>query len=77
MSCRKCEYVCKAECIDIMTHKIDMSRCINCFSCIGECNYNALEYRTNFNLGISFKEQDESRKDFIKKSLVITAGVAA
>lgn len=42
--CRKCEYVCKAECIDLISHVVDGSRCINCFNCIDACDDDAIHY---------------------------------
>ncbi len=42
--CRKCEYVCKAECIDLTSHVVDGSRCINCFNCLSVCDDDAIHY---------------------------------
>ncbi len=46
-SCRKCETICKAECIDIQNKKIDSSRCISCFNCIDVCKTKAIYYGLN------------------------------
>ncbi len=43
-NCRRCEDVCKAECIDLDDHVVDGSRCINCFDCINVCRDNAINY---------------------------------
>ena len=45
-SCRSCEGVCKAGCIDIDKLEIDPSRCVTCFNCIDACQKKALTYRT-------------------------------
>ncbi|MBQ9310023.1 MAG: 4Fe-4S dicluster domain-containing protein [Bacteroidales bacterium] len=44
-NCRICEHNCKAQCIDIANHKIDYSRCVDCFDCIGGCKFDALHYK--------------------------------
>ncbi len=44
-SCRMCEHNCKSSCIDITNKKIDYSRCVDCFDCIGQCKFDAIHYR--------------------------------
>ena len=44
--CRRCEHVCKSECIDLNTHVIDMSRCVVCFNCLPVCPDDAITYTT-------------------------------
>jgi len=44
-SCRLCEGVCKAGCIDIIKLEIDHSRCVTCFNCIDACPKIALDYK--------------------------------
>lgn len=46
IQCRKCEYVCKAECIDLTSHVIDTSRCVACFNCLPVCPNDAIRYTT-------------------------------
>jgi polyferredoxin len=41
-SCRSCEGVCKAGCIDVNKLEIDSSRCVACFNCIDTCQKMAL-----------------------------------
>ena len=43
--CRACERKCKSSCIDVANHKIDYSRCVDCFDCIDSCRLGALRYR--------------------------------
>lgn len=45
--CRECEWVCKAECIDLTSHVVDGSRCVNCFNCVDVCRYNAIKYTSS------------------------------
>ena len=44
-NCKVCEHNCKASCIDIDSHKIDYSRCVDCFNCLDDCKFGALKYR--------------------------------
>ena len=47
-NCKMCEHACKASCIDIKTHSIDYSRCVDCFDCIDNCKFGALQYRNAY-----------------------------
>lgn len=40
--CRKCEHVCKASCIDLTSHVVDSSRCVDCFDCLTVCEDDAI-----------------------------------
>jgi ferredoxin-type protein NapF len=42
--CTKCEWVCKAECLDSKNQKVDHSRCINCFNCLESCPQGGITY---------------------------------
>jgi polyferredoxin len=44
-NCRKCEHACKAQCINILDHVVDGSRCVNCFDCLTVCDDDAIFYR--------------------------------
>lgn len=44
VQCRKCVYVCKAECIHMPDHVVDASRCVVCFNCVDACDSNAITY---------------------------------
>ena len=44
-NCKLCEHNCKASCIDIANHKIDYSRCVDCFDCLDSCKFDALKYK--------------------------------
>lgn len=43
-SCGLCARNCKAQCINSEEHKIDYSRCVDCFDCIGKCRQSAISY---------------------------------
>jgi ferredoxin len=36
-SCRRCQRVCKAGCIDLKEKTVDVSRCVACFNCLAAC----------------------------------------
>ncbi len=44
INCRKCEHVCKAECINMADHVVDGSRCVACFNCMDVCENRAMRY---------------------------------
>jgi ferredoxin len=41
-NCGLCERRCKSSCIDVSTHQIDHSRCVDCFDCLQECPFQAI-----------------------------------
>lgn len=51
-NCHACERKCKAACIDVDNHKIDYSRCVDCFDCIDSCRLGALKYRFAWGRGV-------------------------
>lgn len=46
INCGECERVCKAECIDLLQHTVDGSRCVVCFDCMAVCPNGAITYRS-------------------------------
>ncbi len=46
VGCRRCEEVCKAECIDLSVPAVDLSRCVVCFDCMAVCPNDAITYRS-------------------------------
>ncbi len=42
--CSRCEWVCKAECLNSKTRHVDHSRCINCFNCLASCPNEGIRY---------------------------------
>lgn len=47
VQCRHCEHLCKASCIDLLSHVVDTSRCVVCFDCITDCPNDAIHYTYN------------------------------
>lgn len=74
--CGKCSSVCKAECIDIKTKKVDFSRCVACYNCLQVCPEQGIEYRKLKPVAISSSEKDQapnSRRAFLSTAGVILA----
>ncbi|MDE6276880.1 MAG: 4Fe-4S binding protein [Muribaculaceae bacterium] len=46
IGCGRCEQACKAECINLKDHTVDVSRCVVCFKCMSVCPNDAITYRT-------------------------------
>lgn len=44
VNCRKCEHVCKSQCINLNDHVVDDSRCVVCFDCSDVCPEDAIRY---------------------------------
>ncbi|MDR2430106.1 MAG: 4Fe-4S dicluster domain-containing protein [Puniceicoccales bacterium] len=44
--CGDCQRECKAQCIDLRTQEVDMSRCVACFNCVSVCDEKGI--RPNF-----------------------------
>ena len=62
-NCHACEKKCKAACINIAEHKIDYSRCVDCFDCIDSCKFGALKYKIAGRAGNDVKKAAEDAKD--------------
>lgn len=71
-SCGKCEFVCKAECIDSKNKSIDFSRCVGCFNCLTVCPSNGINLKYEFKK--SKYSTDETKRKFIKDVTLFIAG---
>ncbi|MDE6465057.1 MAG: 4Fe-4S binding protein [Muribaculaceae bacterium] len=45
INCGECERVCKAGCIRLTDHVVDIDRCVVCFDCMAVCPSDAITYR--------------------------------
>ena len=69
-SCRSCESVCKAGCIDIDKLEIDPSRCVVCFNCIDVCQIMALDYKAQLPI-LSSGQWVPSKRNFLISTAAI------
>ena len=81
-SCGLCARNCKSSCIDSKQHKIDYSRCVACYDCIGKCKKGAIVYKPGYGKNKKVaeikeiavdKDVDQSRRSM----LTIVGAVAA
>ncbi|MDA3899370.1 MAG: 4Fe-4S binding protein [Spirochaetes bacterium] len=82
--CKKCEQVCKSECIKITENSsfVDDERCIRCFNCGSVCPVDAVSLSHIKPLQIIKKKEREdadpvSRKEFITKGVFISLSIGA
>jgi ferredoxin-type protein NapF len=68
--CKKCEQVCKAECISLKNQTVDFSRCISCYNCLTVCKFDAIDFsvqkRLANNLTNKVAPTDAGRRQALK-----------
>lgn len=74
--CGLCGRKCRARCIDTSSHKVDYTRCVDCFDCVDNCNQGAISYAPvkmgkKMNEAKESGEQDESRRKFLSGLAVL------
>lgn len=47
-SCRQCQGVCKAGCIDLEEKTVDVRRCVACFNCLAACPGQGITFRNHW-----------------------------
>ena len=70
-NCHICEHKCKAQCIDIANHKIDYSRCVDCFDCLDNCKFDALKYKYTWGKTVSSTESDKTFSTFSGEKVLV------
>jgi len=55
--CAQCARVCKAQCIDTRTGRIDNSRCVSCFNCVPVCAGHSIGYRLSWKKRTYFAQE--------------------
>ena len=81
-NCGLCEKQCKASCINIKEHDIDLSRCVACMDCIDTCKDGAIHYvrrRSLDKLGMTETKKetpDRNRRAFIASSAIAMTAAA-
>lgn len=81
-SCGLCALKCKASCINSKEHKIDYSRCVNCFNCVDVCKSHAISYVPYKSIKksepVTEKDTvDESKRRFLSASVVATVAATS
>lgn len=84
-TCHLCEKKCKASCIDLKSHKIDYSRCVDCFDCLDNCKMGAMHYKPIWKVSSSAKTgsandsgdapADAGRRAFITSSAIVAGAL--
>ena len=79
--CGLCERRCKASCINMKEHEIDLSRCVACMDCIDTCKEGAIHYsRRKFNRSAKdnlSNSPDQGRRAFLISGSIATTAIAA
>lgn len=77
-NCGACAKGCRASCIDPVNHKVDGSRCVDCFDCIGNCKTGALSYKLRTSGKAEAPKADDSaqgRREFVKTGAAAIAAL--
>lgn len=90
--CHLCERRCKASAIDIATHTVDYSRCVDCMDCLDNCKFDSMHFvsRLNKKKSASYsssptqkdtakaagKNVDDSRRTFLLTTAAVVTGAA-
>ena len=71
-NCGLCGKRCKASCIDMKEHEIDLSRCVACMDCIDTCNEGAVHLAYRYGKKSEKKEEnvDNGRRAFIASGAI-------
>jgi len=73
-SCGICEKKCKASCIDSKTRTVNYNQCLNCFSCLNNCNKKAITFAMGKKKQV---EVDKSKRKFFLTGLTIAIAAPA
>lgn len=60
--CLKCEDVCPAKCINVVSRYVDNSRCVRCFDCLKVCPDDAIHFQVNKNMRFNTPLMRKRRK---------------
>lgn len=64
-SCGLCARNCKASCINVDEHHVDMTRCVSCGNCMDICNHDAIHFG-NRRFGLAKQTTSPDRRAFVK-----------
>ena len=66
-NCGLCGKQCKAACINMKEHEIDLSRCVACMDCIDTCKEGAISYARRYGKKCTSKCEDTNKKENVDK----------
>lgn len=83
-NCGLCAINCKAACINSKEHKIDYSRCVDCFDCLDKCRQYAIHYtlfdytkkKSVKKINNTSKRDNNQRDGVNRREFIITSAVA-
>lgn len=64
-NCGLCGMKCKGYCIDTKNHKIDYSRCIECYDCLENCHQHAISYGLKKKAVAAAHQQEEPETECV------------
>lgn len=73
--CGKCARVCKSECIDVKTQKVDHSRCVACYNCLQVCPDKAIDYKSFTLNKVKIVKGKEIPEDISKRNFLVMSAV--
>ena len=74
--CGLCSKQCKASCINMNEHKIDLSRCVACMDCINTCKEGAIHYALRKGSCSCLGKKDNGNPDQSKRAFMVSAAIA-
>ena len=78
-NCGLCGKQCKAACINMKEHEIDLSRCVACMDCIDTCKEGAISYARRYGKKCTSKCEDTNKKDNVDKgrrAFIVSSAIA-
>ena len=70
LSCGACAKDCKANCIDTLNKKIDVTRCVVCFDCLTSCPIEGITFSYSTKVKNKNYIVDDNKRNFFKKTSV-------
>ncbi|MEX1313141.1 MAG: 4Fe-4S dicluster domain-containing protein [Desulfotignum sp.] len=64
-SCRRCQGVCKAGCIDLEKKTVDIRRCVACFNCLAACPGQGITLRNHWRRQVPSNQPVSGRRGFL------------
>lgn len=81
-SCGHCSRVCKAQCIDVKSRDVDISRCVSCFNCLNVCPSDGVYYKHSsvkdtLKAGPVDQEMVNHRRNILRAMLLFSAFITS